>query len=52
MPAVTVTAAVGAKRRGSVGSGLGTRSRLAGIGNEASTIKTNRARLWLALEVQ
>ena len=30
MPAVTVTAAVRAKRRGSAGSGLGTGSRLAG----------------------
>ena len=30
MPAVTVTAAVGAKRRGSAGSGLGTGSRMAG----------------------
>ena len=30
MPAVTVTAAVGAKRRGSASSGLGTGSRLDG----------------------
>ena len=32
MPAVTVTAAVGANRHGSAGSGLGTGSRLAGAG--------------------
>ena len=40
MPAVTVTAAVGAKRRGSAGSGLGIGSRLAGTDCEASTVKT------------
>ena len=39
MPAVTVTAAVGAKRRGSAGSGLGTGSRLAGAGSEESSVK-------------
>ena len=39
MPVVTVTTAVGAKRRGSAGSELGTRSRLAGAGSEASTVK-------------
>ena len=49
MPAVTVTAAVGAKRRGSAGSGLGTGSRLAGAGSVASAVKKNKARLWLAL---
>ena len=48
MPAFTVTAAVGAKRRGSVGSRLGTGSRLAGAGSEASAVKKNRAWLWLA----
>ena len=48
MPTVTVTAAVGAKRRDSAGSGLGTGSRLAGAGSEASAVKKNRARLWLA----
>ena len=42
MPAVTVTAAVGAKRRGSAGSGLGTGSRLAGAGSEASIVKTKQ----------
>ena len=39
MPAVTVTAAVGAKRHGNAGSGLGTRSRMAGAGNEESLVK-------------
>ena len=48
MPAVTVTAAVGAKRCGSAGSGLSTESRLAGAGSEASAVKKNKARLWLA----
>ena len=47
MPTVTVMAAVGAKRRSSAGSGLGTGSRLAGAGSEASVVKKNRARLWL-----
>ena len=42
MPAVTVTTAMGAKRRGSAGSGLGTRSRLAGTDSEASTVKTKQ----------
>ena len=39
MSAVTVTAAVGAKRRGSVDSELGRWSRLAGAGSEASAVK-------------
>ena len=39
MPAVTVTAAVGTKRRGSAGLGLGTGSRLASAGSEASAVK-------------
>ena len=39
MPAVTMTAAVGAKRCCSAGSGLGTGSRLAGAGSEASAVK-------------
>ena len=42
MPAVTVTAAVGAKRRGSAGSGLGTGSRLAGAG-KAGAVKLRAA---------
>ena len=49
MPAVTVTADVGAKWRCSAGSGLGTGSHLAGAGSEASAVKKkSRARLWLA----
>ena len=39
MPAVTVTAAVDAKRRGSAESGLGTGSPLVGAGSEASAVK-------------
>ena len=39
----------GANRRGSAGSRLGTGSRLAGAGSEASAVKKKyRARLWLA----
>ena len=52
MPDVTVTAALGAKRHGSAGSGLCTGSRLAGAGSEASIVKQNRAQLWLALAVE
>ena len=39
MPAVTVTAAVGAKRRGNAGSRLRIGSQLAGAGSEASAVK-------------
>ena len=39
MPVVTVTAAVGAKRRCSAGSGLGTGSPLVGAGSEVSAVK-------------
>ena len=42
MSAVTVTAAVGAKRPGSAGSGLGTGSRQDGVGSEASIVKKKK----------